>query len=316
MSEIKELLLSAFKQEEYKDISLEAKFGHLLCRNSIKAQMTPNLLQPISTSDINISSLQELIKSNQTTFFNAMPPAKLASDFIPFTSDGGVHQKLIKAEYVNNELLMNVDNNDQPKDNNVLNRLQVEFIVQENGSMKFNRAIGEKKRSVIDVLGLTSDIDSRYLIEGQPSAVENAKRDIQGHLKLVEGQVQVPIETLEGSRFRSEISRVLADISKVSGSYISLDNNKFVFTSLSDHAMENAKRLLNLTLTELNMTSKKPLEQANKTLVNQGSEFNLVPFHDSLAMPMYDRQFGWSRLKKKNDSEHKEPNLINLADQQ
>lgn len=64
------------------------------------------------------------------------------------------------------------------------------------------------------------------------------------------------------------------------------------------------------------MTSKKPLEQANKTLVDQGSEFNLVPFHDFLAMPMYDRQFGWSRLKKKNDSENKEPNLINLADQQ
>ncbi|CEI97408.1 hypothetical protein RMCBS344292_11542 [Rhizopus microsporus] len=92
-----------------------------------------------------------------------MPPAKLASDFIPSISEGGVHQKLIKAEYVNNELLMDVDNNDQPKDNDMLNRLQVEFIVQENGSMKFNRAIGEKKRSVIDVLGLTSDIDVRFI---------------------------------------------------------------------------------------------------------------------------------------------------------
>lgn len=87
-----------------------------------------------------------------------MPPAKLVSNFIPFTSEGGVHQKLIKAEYVNNELLMDVDKNDQSKDNDMLNRLQVEFIVQENGNMKFSRAIGEKKRSVIDVLGLTRQV--------------------------------------------------------------------------------------------------------------------------------------------------------------
>ena len=99
-------------------------------------------------------------------------------------------------------------------------RQELFFIIGDNGSTIRKIEEANKVNVTIDVT------QSRDLIEGPPSAVENAKRDIQGHLKLVEGQVQVPIETLEDSRFRSEISRVLAGISKVSGSYISLDNDK------------------------------------------------------------------------------------------
>ncbi|KAG1455947.1 hypothetical protein G6F46_005253 [Rhizopus delemar] len=173
-------------------------------------------------------------------------------------------------------------------------RQELFFIIGDNGNTI--RKIEEKNN-----VNITIDVSqSRYLVEGQPTAVEKTKKDIKSHLTIVENEVQVPQETIENEHYRSGISHLLTDISKVSGSYISLNGDKFVFSSLSQETMDNAKRLLSLALTDLKLTNKKPLNQADKIIIQNGAEFNLIPFHDSHAMSLHDRQYGWSKLQKKD----------------
>ncbi|KAG1307407.1 hypothetical protein G6F64_006835 [Rhizopus arrhizus] len=186
-------------------------------------------------------------------------------------------------------------------------RQELFFIIGDNGNTI--RKIEEKN----DV-NITIDVSqSRYLVEGQPTAVEKTKKDIKSHLTIVENEVQVPQEAIENEHYRSGISHLLTDISKVSGSYISLNGDKFVFSSLSQETMNNAKRLLSLALTDLKLTNKKPLNQADKIIIQNGAEFNLIPFHDSHAMSLHDRQYGWSKLQKK-DTEAGAVELIDLDD--
>ena len=81
---------------------------------------------------------------------NRIPPRLLTTPFIPLTQDNGFHQRLIQLDYVDQSLLVNYPHID-PID---LQRLRVEFTVNNHGDMKFKRMIGEKKRSVIDILGV------------------------------------------------------------------------------------------------------------------------------------------------------------------
>ncbi|CAO3678740.1 unnamed protein product [Rhizopus stolonifer] len=187
-------------------------------------------------------------------------------------------------------------------------RQELFFIIGDNGNTIRNIETKNEVNITIDVS------KNQYLVEGQPLAVEKAKKDIFSHLNIIEGHIQVPKEMIENEHFRSEISRVLTDVSKVSGSYILLNADKFVFSSLSQASMDNAKRLLSLTLTDLKMTNQRPLDQADRTVVQNGSEFSLIPFHDTHAMSVYNRQFGWSRLLGKNTGSN-ELKFTDLANQ-
>ncbi|KAI9279377.1 hypothetical protein BY458DRAFT_584877 [Sporodiniella umbellata] len=184
-------------------------------------------------------------------------------------------------------------------------RQELFFVIGDNGDML--RKI-EKKNDV----NITIDVSKyEYLMEGQPAAVQKAKIDIASYLNISEGHTQVPKEVLENKDLQSEVIRLLTDVSKVSGSYISLNEDKFIFSSLSESAMDNAKRLLNLALTELKVTHKKPLNEADKTMAQSNSQFSLMPFYDPRSMSVYNQHFGWSKFKK-NSSENSQLEFTDL----
>jgi hypothetical protein len=77
-----------------------------------------------------------------------MPPVQLTSAFTPLTLNGGIHERSIKVKYINNSLLAN--NAEQNCAN--LNKLEVEFNVEDDGNMQLKSIVGEKKRSIVDLL--------------------------------------------------------------------------------------------------------------------------------------------------------------------
>lgn len=85
------------------------------------------------------------------SYVYSMPPFQLMSEFSPLALGKEFYQRSIRLEYVSNSLLLN--NFQQDRAN--LNRLELEFNVEEDGNMKLKSIVGEKKRSVVDILGIS-----------------------------------------------------------------------------------------------------------------------------------------------------------------
>ncbi|KAI8880883.1 hypothetical protein K501DRAFT_335128 [Backusella circina FSU 941] len=130
-------------------VSIEARFGHVLFRNPDNN----NILKPSIDSLLSISNIKNLLKE-RTQFFDAMPPHQLTLPFIPFTMQDGFFQRCVKLEYINKALLCNTTLPAQQ-------RLSLEFHVDEQGGMGLKQAFAEKKRSVIDILGVSGNVDIR-----------------------------------------------------------------------------------------------------------------------------------------------------------
>lgn len=74
--------------------------------------------------------------------------------------------------------------------------------------------------------------------------------------------------------------------------------------------MDQAKLLLAQALSELDVTNKKSFGAADYTLLNVTpsdnnknnkngkDEFEFMPLHDSQAMPLTTKPFGWSRISR------------------
>ncbi|KAG1473501.1 hypothetical protein G6F56_000918 [Rhizopus delemar] len=116
-------------------------------------------------------------------------------------------------------------------------RQELFFIIGDNGNTIRNIETKNEVNITIDVL------KNQYLVEGQPLAVEKAKKDIFSHLNIIEGHIQVPKEMIENEHFRSEISRVLTDVSKVSGSYILLNDDKSIEIGQNNVALDQYKSI-------------------------------------------------------------------------
>lgn len=84
-----------------------------------------------------------------------MPPYQLTLPLIPFTIDDGFFQRCVKLEYINKALLYDTT---LP----ALQRVSLEFQVDSEGAMGLKRAFGEKKRSIIDILGVSRQVTNVY----------------------------------------------------------------------------------------------------------------------------------------------------------
>ena len=70
--------------------------------------------------------------------------------------------------------------------------------------------------------------------------------------------------------------------------------------------MNQAKLLLAQALSELDVTNKKSFGAADYTFLNvtpsdhnnTKDEFEFMPLHDSQAMPLTTKPFGWSRISR------------------
>lgn len=76
-----------------------------------------------------------------------MPPCQLTSPFIPLTLDGGFHQRSVQLEYINKSMLDNTNKMD-------LKRMNIEFIIDEQGDMSLKSVTGIKNQSIIDLIGV------------------------------------------------------------------------------------------------------------------------------------------------------------------
>ncbi|KAI9269703.1 mitochondrial inner-membrane-bound regulator-domain-containing protein [Helicostylum pulchrum] len=184
---------------------------------------------------------------------------------------------------------------DVVKQNFPASRQQLFFIIGDNGSTI--REIEQENQ-----VKVTIDVNSNeYIVEGSSASVAKAKSEILTHLNIKEDTMDVPADIAENQELKTEIANTLVDISKVAGSFITLENDKFCFASISDDSMENAKRLLKLTLKELTRKS-----ETNHTITHTNVEYTVLPFHDPSSMSFYDRKLNWNRLEtNKYDSKFK-----------
>ncbi|KAI9487397.1 MAG: hypothetical protein EXX96DRAFT_76373 [Benjaminiella poitrasii] len=182
-------------------------------------------------------------------------------------------------------------------------RQELFFIFADEGESI--RHIEEKNK-----VNVTIDVENfTYIIEGASESVEAAKNDIDSQLTIIEGQMNLPEQMVDNTQLRSELVNALSDMSKVSGSYISLsDDNKFSLFSLSEEKLNNAKRLLNLLLKDLVITDEETENALKNTIVQNLNEFTLLPVHDSPAMSLFDKNLNWVRTEQKVADDQKETN--------
>ncbi|KAI8047346.1 mitochondrial inner-membrane-bound regulator-domain-containing protein [Gilbertella persicaria] len=191
------------------------------------------------------------------------------------------------------------------KETLVSSKQELFFIIGDNGNTI--RSIEQKN----DV-NITIDIEkSEYVIEGLPEAVRQTKKDIQSRLKIQQEHIDLPVQVIHDSQLQSQVNQALPDISRLSRTFITIEDNKMVLASMSDEAMQDAKRLLNLFLTEINATDKQPLDKADHTVVHNNASYTLLPLYDSASIPFYDRGFYWKRLKNNTVDTQKNYQVLN-----
>jgi hypothetical protein len=99
-------------------------------------------------------------------------------------------------------------------------RQELFFIIGDNGNTM--RRI-EQENDVKVTIDVSSN---QYIVEGPSAAVIKTKRDIKTRLNIKEDKMDVPVEIV--GELKTEVLNALADVSKVAGTFITLeeDNNK------------------------------------------------------------------------------------------
>ncbi|CAO3577825.1 unnamed protein product [Absidia cylindrospora] len=97
--------------------------------------------------------------------------------------------------------------------------------------------------------------------------------------------------------------RVLDDLSKSSGAYISFEKDEISLTASTPEIVDDAKRKLAVFLTDFGLTSKRSLQVSDYTVIQDQPASTLttaplafLPLHDPSAMPLAMKTIGWSRL--------------------
>lgn len=100
---------------------------------------------------------------------------------------------------------------------------QMFFIIGSNGDAIRNI---EQNHQVL----ITVDVDEKeYTIEGLSKAVAQAKEEILTHLNILQEEMNLPDEIKENSQLKNEVNESLMDISKLAGSFVTLDKDKVIF---------------------------------------------------------------------------------------
>lgn len=99
-------------------------------------------------------------------------------------------------------------------------RQELFFIIGDNGNTIRNIEQENQVKVTIDVHS------NQYIVEGPSAAVAKAKREILTHLNIKEDTMDIPSNVVENSHLKTEISNSLVDISKVAGTFITLDDDK------------------------------------------------------------------------------------------
>ncbi|KAI8997752.1 hypothetical protein BDB01DRAFT_55291 [Pilobolus umbonatus] len=183
--DIKHMLLNSFDSNQLSNISLEARFGYVLFNND-KPNKSFNILPALDTN-IDIKTIDHLLKK-KTLFFNGMPPRNMTSPMLPLIVDGDFKERTINVEYINKSLLVNLGRHVDDNKGNQLNRLNMEFLVKEQGDMILGSITGEKKRSAVDIIGLAGHVDARIIAK---EIVEYSVNDLPAEMNEFIKQFQL-----------------------------------------------------------------------------------------------------------------------------
>ncbi|KAL0077206.1 hypothetical protein F4703DRAFT_1882680 [Phycomyces blakesleeanus] len=177
------------------------------------------------------------------------------------------------------------------------------FVIGNNGATLRNIENMSKATITIDVS------KSQYVLEGLPEEVEIARQEIKSCLPIVKKEYDIPQlkDDMAKTDFAVQSKNLLSDISKISNTYISINDGKFHIAALSQKSLDSSKRQLELVLTEMGYTDKKPLSVSDHTLIAISKDltnlsvkpkdfYSLTPIHDASAMPLSARNVGWSRV--------------------
>ncbi|KAI9300003.1 hypothetical protein BJ944DRAFT_244615 [Cunninghamella echinulata] len=167
---IKSLLQSDLVQEENKNISIEAKFGHLLFQNPTIKPNHINLLIPEKAGNFGINEFKDFFQTSKSyrQFFSGNPPRNVRKKLSPLPLNEGFHRRTVKLNYVDSSLLCQLKQTDHHLTSSSylpspISRLQLEYIENDDGTLEFNSILGEYKRSTIDILQLKENVDVRLL---------------------------------------------------------------------------------------------------------------------------------------------------------
>ncbi|KAI9249721.1 hypothetical protein BDA99DRAFT_523469 [Phascolomyces articulosus] len=146
----------------------------------------------------------------------------------------------------------------------------------------------------------------QYVIEGLPRNIAKAHQEIKHCFKqMIQEEVSLSSSLKDGVTFQDLVTKVMPvipSISKQCRTFISIKDDKFTFAALSKQSMDQAKLFLAQTISELDVTNKKSLGAANYTFLNvtpdANENFEFMPLHDSQAMPLVIKPFGWSRIRR------------------
>lgn len=102
-------------------------------------------------------------------------------------------------------------------------RHELFFIIGDNGNTV--RDIEEKNQVKVNI----DVINNQYIVEGLSASVVKAKKEILSHMNILQDVVTVPDFVKENQDLQSEVSGALADLSKVAGTFIALENNEVIY---------------------------------------------------------------------------------------
>ncbi|KAI8099512.1 uncharacterized protein BX664DRAFT_321460 [Halteromyces radiatus] len=164
--QIKDMLQETFKTTD-KKLSIEATFGQLLFQNPTVVPGQTNLLIPEIRGCFNLKDLEKLYQSStcHRRFFSGYPPSNIRPSLLPLTSNNEFHQRIVRIGYIDSSLLCQLMVNDiipeSPLLTSSLQRLQLEFIEKDDGTLEYQRTIAEHERKSIDLLGVSGNVDVR-----------------------------------------------------------------------------------------------------------------------------------------------------------
>ncbi|KAG0167579.1 hypothetical protein DFQ30_005890 [Apophysomyces sp. BC1015] len=165
-ADLKDMLTKSLNITDNKDkISLEATFGHLLLRNVV-ADADVSLLQPSMRTSFDASRLSDLLASHpngRRLFFGSSPPHHINTALAPISLYAGFHRRLVKVEYVSLPLTAQVGSVPCETTTDDLQRLELQFSAEENGSLQLQQVTGEHARSAVDLINVGGNIDVRLL---------------------------------------------------------------------------------------------------------------------------------------------------------
>ncbi|CAO3619319.1 unnamed protein product [Cunninghamella echinulata] len=176
-SYIKSLLQSDLIQEENKNISIEAKFGHLLFQNPTITPNHINLLIPEKVGNFGVNEFKDFFQTSKSyrQFFSGNPPRNVRKKLSPLPLNEGFHRRTVKLNYVDSSLLCQLKQINHHHDSSSsssnfssylpspISQLQLEYIENDDGTLEFNSILGEYKRSTIDILQLKENVDVRLI---------------------------------------------------------------------------------------------------------------------------------------------------------